>query len=334
MKFSCQGTELSKALRIVGAAVQSRNTIPVLSCVLLEAAGDQVTVTATDLTMRVSAQVPASVIEGGSALVEASVARGLVRAGHAAFELDGDALVFRGASSSARLTTQPVEDFPIAGKDSGFEPIKSSIEDVLECMKFASDEEARYYLRGVCIDADHCVGTDGHRILAIEGGGGSRQIIPKDAAALLSQMKDAQVSLSNHAWRAENDTVVATGQLIDGNFPDWQRIMPAIDATATMQADELASAASAIAPVFSEKVRAMGIQVQDGRISLSAQGGFGKGEATAPASGDMDRVGINGKYLESACAAFSGQEVSLASGRDVFLMSANGRRAVVMGMRA
>lgn len=333
MKFSCNGGELGKALRIACAVAQPRTTYAVLTCVRLDAADGKLAITATSPDTRVTVHLEASVSEAGSALVNANVARGLARAGHAAFETDGTDLVFRGASSSARLQTMPVEDFPVLASAGDFKPIKSPLSDILDCMKFASDEETRYYLRGVCIAPDHCVATDGHRILAIDGGGGENQIIPKEAAAILSTMAGAEIQLSDSMWKATTATVSAYGKLIDAQFPEWTRIMPELPLTINVQADDLADAASAIAPVFSERVRKISVKQQDSALCLSADGGFGSANAQAPASGEIGEVGINGKYLESVCAAFSGESVGMAAGKDILLFAANGRRAVIMGMR-
>jgi DNA polymerase-3 subunit beta len=333
VKFSCNGSDLGKALRIACAVAPPRNQHAALSCVRLDAAGTKLAITATNLDIQVTVQIDVAITEEGSTLVNANVARGLARAGHAAFETDGTDLVFRGASSSARLQTMQVQDFPILASEGDFKPINSPLSDILDCMKFAADEEVRYFLRGVCVAPDHCVATDGHRLIAIEGGGGENQIIPKDAAAILATMPDATVQLSDRMWMAKTDTVTAYGKLIDAQFPDWSRIMPQLSPTMDVQADELADAASALTPVFSEKVRKISIKEQDGAILLSANGNFGTADAHAPASGKLDEVGINGKYLESVCAAFSGASVGMAAGKDILLFAAGNRRAVIMGMR-
>ena len=333
MKFSCNGTELGKALRVACAVAPSRTTFPALSCVRLDAADGKLAITATDFNTQVTARIDASVTDPGSVLVNANVARGLARTGHAAFETDGTDLVFRGASSFARLQTMHVADFPVLASEGDFKPIKSPLVDILDCMKFAADEETRFYLRGVCIAPQHCVATDGHRILAIEGGGGESQIIPKEATAILNTMPDAEIQLSDSMWRAKVDGITAYGKLIDGDFPDWERIMPDLPLSMDVHADELASAATAIAPVFSERERKISVKEQEGALCLSAAGGFGTAEAQAPAKGELDEVGINGRYLESVCVAFSGQSVGVGSGQNILLFAANGRRAVIMGMR-
>jgi len=333
VKLSCNGADLGKALRTACAVAPARTTYPALSCVRLDAADDKLAITATNLDMQVTVKIDASVSQAGSALVNAGVMRGLARSGHAAFELQGDSMIFRGASSSATLATMPVEDFPVLARDGGFEPVDVNVADLLDCMKFCATEEVRYYLRGVCVDEGHLVATDGHQLFTVEGGGGKRQIIPGDAAAVLSAMPNAKLSLSGAMWRATSDGTTAYGKLIDGTFPDWTRIIPRVDAELEIQADDLAGAAKAISPVFDQRVRRIAVSSADCAVRLTAEGGFGAAEATAPATGDDGRASVNGKYLEGICAAFSGQTVKMSFGPDALLFTAGNRRAVVMGMR-
>lgn len=334
MKFSCDGASLSKALRTACSVIKSRNAVPVLECVKIEAQGEQVTVSSTDLDIFVSVDIEASVTEPGVAVAGGSVVRGLVRSGHAAFETEGDVLVFRGASSSARLNTHEPNTFPIFKEAEQANPIKSPVQDILACMAFASDDETRWYICGVCVDESHIVATDGHRCLIIEGGGGQGQIMPRMAEPLLRMIPEADISLGESLWFAETPTVRACGKLIDGTFPDWRSVSPLIDYTATALADEVKSAAASLSPVFSERVRALVIEQDETAMTLSAQGGFGSGRAIVPLLGQIGRCAINGKYLEGVCAAFDGQEVEIGTSNDMLQFRANGRRAVVMGMRA
>lgn len=333
MRFSCSGDDLGKALRVACSAVPGRPTNAALSCVRLDAREDKLAITATNMDVQVTARLEATVDEAGSSLVNANVLRGLARPGPAEFKTDGTDLIFKGDLSSARLQTIPVEDFPTLVSEGDFKPIKSALTDILDCVKFSADDETRYFLRGVCIAPSHCVAIDGHRMVAIEGGGGDNQIIPKEAAAILSTIPDAKILLSEFMWKAKADRITAYGKLVDGVFPDWKQLIPDLTPTMEIEADDLAEAAVAISPVFSERDRRITISEKDGTICLSANGGFGSANARARSTGTLTEVGINGKYLESVCGAFSGHTVHVASDTEILLLKANGRQAVIMGMR-
>lgn len=333
MRFSCDGSALGKALRVASAVTQSRPDSPVMACVRLDAANEKLAITATNRDIQVTVRLDATVLNEGCALVNSNVLRGLARQGNSEFKTDGTDLVFKGPLSSARLQTIPTEDFPTLSSKGDFKEVKSSAADILDCMKFAADEEVRFFLRGVCIGPDHCVATDGHRILAIEGGGGAGQIIPKEAAAVLAAMTEASIQLSDCMWKARTETTTAYGRLIDGIFPEWEHLIPSLTPTLDVQADDLAAAVTAISPVISEKVRKISVCEQNGTLCLSANGGFGAASAKATSTGTLGEVGINGKYLESVCTAFSGRTLGVVSSNEALKFSAGRRRAVVMGMR-
>lgn len=333
MKFSCSGTDLSNALKSACAVVKSRNTVPVLECVHVEASEGVLKISASDLDTYVTIKVEADVVESGAALINAKVAKGLIRNGRVTFETDGNALVFQGPSSSARLVTLPVDQFPSLSTEQDAKPTKASVQDILDCMNFAANEELKYYLRGVCVCENHCVGLDGHQVLTVEGGGGDRQIIPREVAALLATIPDATISLSKNMWHAQSGNVSAHGKIIDGVYPDWERVVSHPPTTVTMKADDLRSASAAISPVFSEKVRRLSIEVVDGQVKLSAHGEFGEGQALADCDGSLEPMRINGKYLSDVCAAFSGREISISGTTDRLTILCEGRQATIMGMR-
>ena len=325
------------ALKAAFAAAPKRETMPVLSHVRLQASDAGITIAATDLEARVVARLAGEVRAGGTALVHAARPQSLLRGGRAELVLEDKVVVLTGDALSARLATLPAGDFPPDPDDAGFEPLDISADDILDCASFVSTEEARHYLCGVCVDGEHTVATDGHRAIAIEGGGGARQIVPGKMLPLLAQLDAPQLALRERAWRAAAGPITVTGQLIDGTFPDWQRVMPRIETTAVVDPDKLKAAADAVSGLASDRSRAMRIEIAEGRATVTVRNGETNEEASASfaAEGDLRLVGVNGKYLLSACAAFAGAPMRMGqSGEsDPIFFAAGRRRVCVMPMR-
>ena len=325
------------ALKAVFAAVPKRETIPVLTHVRIAATDAGIEITGTDLKARVTAQLTGEVRAGGTAVLHGERLRSFLRGGRAELALADGAVTVETGSVRARLATLPAADFP-PGADAGEIPdAEVSAADVLDCLPFVSTEEGRHYLNGVCADDEHVVATDGHRAMAIAGGGGARQILPRVQLPLLAQLDAPKLGLGDRAWRAVSGPVTVIGQLIEATYPDWQRVMPRIETTAEVDPDALKAAFDAVAGLASDRSRAARIEIAEGQGTVAVVNGDTNEEATATfaAEGDLKLVGLNRRYLGSLCAAFSGAPVRLGQGGtgDPVLFEAGRRRACVMPFR-
>ena len=337
MKIALDLAASKDALKAAFAAAPKRETIPVLSHVRITASDAGIEIAATDLKVRVEARLTGEVREGGTAVIHAERLKSLLRGNWAELALADKVVTLETDALKARLSTLPAQDFP-AGADHGeIEDLDISADDVADCLPFASGEEARHYLMGVCVDEGHTVATDGHRCIAIAGGGGARQIIPAPMIGLLAHLDAPKLGLGERAWRARAGEVTLVGQLIDGTYPDWPRVMPRVETTAEVDPDALKAAADAVAGISTDRSRATRLAIASGHGTVTVRHADTNEEATATfvAEGDLRLVGINGKYLASACAAFAGAPMRLGQGNegDPILFEAGRRRVCVMPFR-
>lgn len=234
MKLVTKAGNLHSALRIVGNVIEPRNSIPILGCVLI----DGNTVRGTDLDMEITATFPVASSSGAIAIDYRSLAR-LVGNIHAdeTITIDGGnegvGLTFEGGLYS--LHTLPASDFPeIDAVKMKPQAVGDKFSDALRFVShFVSDEETRYYLNGVCLEGDLAVATNGHVLgsvstgLTVEG----RPIIPRLAVDAINRIgRPKTVAINGDICRAEFvfDGVKLHTKLIDGTFPEWQRVVPAI----------------------------------------------------------------------------------------------------------
>ncbi len=196
MKLSMERSALLRAMSRAQSVVERRNTIPILSNVLIEAEGDQVSFRATDLDIEVIDRAPAMVSRAGATTVPAhtlhEIARKLPDGSMVELNDDGIAgrLDVRAGRSHFSLATLPREDFPImasAEYQTNFSCPAPTLRRLFDKAKFAiSTEETRYYLNGVYMHAAkgpdgpvlRCVATDGHRLARIDAA------LPEGAADL------------------------------------------------------------------------------------------------------------------------------------------------------
>ena len=178
MEFTIERAELSRLLKHAVRAVESRNTIAILSMVKL-AAADKLTVTATDLDVIATATGAAEVATPGAICVEAKLLADIANKAGAELvnvKLDGDMLIVKAGRSRFKLQTLPASDFPDGGKADYDAEFECDLAALFGAVDFAiSNEETRYYLNGVYLTGAEAgliaVATDGHRIAEITDDG-------------------------------------------------------------------------------------------------------------------------------------------------------------------
>ena len=255
MKLSMERSALLRAMSRAQSVVERRNTIPILSNVLIEAEGDQVSFRATDLDIEVIDRANAMVGRAGATTVPAHVLHEIVRKlpDGAMVELADDGLAGRldvkAGRSHFSLATLPREDFPVmasAEYQTSFACAAATLRRLFDKAKFAiSTEETRYYLNGVYMHAANgpdgpvlrCVATDGHRLARIDAplpeGAADLPgvIVPRKTVGELRKLLDDDdmtiaVSVSETKVRFATPDVTLTSKVIDGTFPDYARVIP------------------------------------------------------------------------------------------------------------
>jgi DNA polymerase III subunit beta len=339
MRLLIEKSALLKALQHVTSVVERRNTIPILANVSLRAEGNSLHFKATDLDIEVTESAPAEVVTPGSTTAPAHTLHDIVRKlpDGAQIELsrqgdDGRMSLTAGASRFL-LACLPADDFPdlgLSGMSHHFEIPAYDLGKLIEKTRFAiSTEETRYYLNGIYLHASEtpdgprlrAVATDGHRLarmdVALPGGGQGIPgvIVPRktvsEIAKLIADYNEAViVDLSPNKIRFTAGNVVLTSKLIDGTFPDYQRVIPQNN-DKLLQADNASfkEAVDRVSTLSSEKGRAVKLNISNGKVVLSVnnpESGSATEELPAEYRGEPMEIGFNARYLMDIAAQFEG----------------------------
>ncbi len=341
MRATLERSTLLSSLNHVHRVVERRTTIPILSNVLLRADGDELHLKATDLDLEISEKTAAVVEQAGASTVPAHMFYDIVRKLPEGAEVmiatdaDGAAMTLSSGRSRFKLQALPDTDFPdiTAGEFShSFALPATELKTLIDRTQFAiSTEETRYYLNGIYLHAVEddgnamlrAVATDGHRlaraqIAAPDGCEGMPGIIlPRKAVGEIQRLVEdpdgsVQVELSDAKIRLTIGTVVVTSKLIDGTFPDYDRVIPSgNDRELVMDRASFASAVDRVSTVSSERGRAVKLALSEGQIVLSVNspdsGSATEELAVGYQSEDME-IGFNSRYLLDISNQLSGDD--------------------------
>lgn len=355
MKVTIERNALLKTLNHVQSVVERRNTIPILSNVLVEASNGQLKLTATDLDIEIIESTPAQIDEAGGTTLSAHLLYDIVRklpdgaqAELEKTEEDGQFSLYSGRSRF-HLQSLPADDFPnlTAGTMThGFSMEAADLKRMLEKTRFAiSTEETRYYLNGIYLhEAEtedgtglRAVATDGHRLARIdmklpEGAAGMPGIIiPRKSVLELHKLLEdpegiVEISLSDSKIRFVINGIILTSKLIDGAFPDYQRVIPSQnDKLMELDADIFSQAVDRVATVSSEKGRAVKLAISPGKLILSVNNpdsGSAMEEIAVSYDDEPLEVGFNARYLADITS-------QIESGQAVFKLADSGAPALV-----
>ncbi|CAD5284529.1 DNA polymerase III, beta subunit [Bosea sp. 62] len=344
MKVTVERSTLLKSLGHVHRVVERRNTIPILSNLLLRGSEDGLKLKATDLDIEVVETVPADVVEPGATTVPAHTLYDIVRklpdGSQVSLEITGETgqMVLRSGRSRFTLQTLPESDFPdiTAGEMAHrFVLPAGEFKRLIDKTQFAiSTEETRYYLNGIylhAIDVDgrpvlRAVATDGHRLARVDTAapqgslGMPGVIVPRKAVAEIQKLledgeSEVQIELSATKIRVATAEVVLTSKLIDGTFPDYQRVIPSgNDKLLTVDRGDFAASVDRVSTISSERGRAVKLSMADGRMTLSVTNPD-SGSATEEIEVDYDAgpldIGFNARYLMDIAAQLDGDTALL-----------------------
>ena len=247
MTFQCEIKAISEATKIASAAT-GRKSIPVLEHLLLEWGEGRITATGTDLDQRISAWRDAACTEAGAAVVRADMlakwlatcpAGGLI---HGVYINDGLRLTC--GRSWANLPSLPVTDFPMVTREKGQE-IVGGCDAFASCLPFAEKPgAARFYLQGVNFTSNMAMASDGHYARNVACGyDGPPVIIPHFALpAVRNAGAGGRLFASRLGWSVEAEGMAASGRVIDGDWPEWSRLLGRVTWTGEADADGLLGA--------------------------------------------------------------------------------------------
>lgn len=347
MKATIERATLLRCLSHVQSVVERRNTIPILSNVLIDAdAGGSVRVMATDLDLQVvETMSAASVDQPGAITVSAhllfDIARKLPEGSQVSLTTNDNRLEVKAGRSNFKLPTLPRDDFPVIVEGdlpTSFELPARLLAELIDRTRFAiSTEETRYYLNGIFLhvtDEDEpllkAAATDGHRLARFtlprpEGAAGMPDVIvPRKAVGelrkLLEEALDGNVLVDLSASKIRftlggEGGVVLTSKLIDGTFPDYSRVIPtANDKLLKVDPKLFYSGVDRVATIATEKTRAVKIGLDNDRVTLSVtspDNGTAAEELMAEYKAEGLEIGFNANYLKDILGQIDSDTVEL-----------------------
>lgn len=330
MKLVIERAVLLKALSPIQSVVERRGTIPILANVKLDATKGGLALTATDMDIAIVEKVPAEVSEAGATTVPAhmfyEIVRKLPDGSNVQLSQTGkdSKLTITAGQSKFSLAALPVDDFPVMAEGDlahSFVITAAECKALLEKTRFAiSTEETRYYLNGVYLHAANnqgaavlrAVATDGHRLARMEVGlpeGAENMpgvIIPRKTVGELYKLVEeggdkVEVALSESKIRFAAGNAVLVSKLIDGTFPDYERVIPTgNDKVMEVEGKLFSNAVDRVAVITSEKSRGIKLAVSGSKLMLSASSseqGTASEELSVSYGADAVEIGFNSRYL-------------------------------------
>ncbi len=339
MKFSMERAEIMAALGHVQNVVERRNTIPILSNVLMSASGDGVTFVATDLDIEVSEKAKADISEQGDVTAPAHMLYDIIRklpdGSEIALEVNTDGLLeVRAGRSQFNLPLLPAGDFPKMAKDdfdSEFTLGAVELARLIDKTRFAiSTEETRYYLNGIYLhiadDKLRAVATDGHRLALADIQSPAKAksmpgiIIPRKTIAELRRLIDGlteaiEISVSEAKIRFKIGDLVLTSKLIDGTFPDYDRVIPK-DGDKKMIVDNavFAAAVDRVSTISAEKSRSIKLTLSGDNLTLAVSNpehGNAREDLMVEYGQEDLEIGFNAKYLLDVSSQIEAKDIEL-----------------------
>ena len=369
MKATIERATLLKSLSHVQSVVERRNTIPILSNVLIDASQDgSIRLMATDLDLQVAESIQATVATPGATTGSAhtlfDIVRKLPEGSQVVLTAAEGKLTVVAGRARFQLGTLPRDDFPMIAEGelpTTFELPAETLKQIIDKTRFAiSTEETRYYLNGIFMHvADDptpvlkAAATDGHRLARVtvarpDGAEGMPDIIvPRKCVAevrkLLDEAEgDVEVTLSASKIRLTIGQATLTSKLIDGTFPDYSRVIPtANDKLLRIDPKSFAEGVDRVAAIASEKTRAVKLAIDRDKVTLSVtspENGTAAEEVPADYASPGIEVGFNARYLLDILNEIEGDmvEVHLADAAAPTLLRENDKAPalyVLMPMR-
>jgi DNA polymerase III subunit beta len=343
MKATIERATLLKSLGHVQSVVERRNTIPILSNVLIEASENgAIKLTATDLDLQIVETIAGDVETAGSTTVSAhtlfEIARKLPDGSQVQLNAADGRMAVNAGRARFSLATLPRDDFPMIAEGelpTSFELPAPSLIQIIDKTRFAiSTEETRYYLNGIFLhvtdDGDpmlKAAATDGHRLARVtlprpEGAAGMPDVIvPRKCVAELRKLLDEsgdnaiQIDLSASKVRFTFDNAVLTSKLIDGTFPDYSRVIPTgNDKLLKIDPKSFSEGVDRVATIATEKTRAVKMALDKDKITLSVtspENGTAAEEVPGDYKSDGFEIGFNARYLLDILGEIEGDTVEL-----------------------
>ena len=342
MKFSASRDTLLKSLNLVAGVVERRQTLPILANVLMVLDGDRLSLTGTDLEVELvgRVQLPAAG-DAGEVTVPArkltDICKSLPEGSDISFSVTEGKATVKSGRSRFTLSTLPAREFPNVEDSMGTHQLtlkQGQLKRLIDRTGFAmAQQDVRYYLNGMLWELDskqlRVVATDGHRLamctlpekLKVKGDGAAQVILPRKgvlelARLLMDDEGDIEIVIGSNHIRAMTQDFTFTSKLVDGKFPDYQRVLPrSPDKVLLGSRLELRQAFTRTAILSNEKYRGVRLKLAENSLDILANNPEQEeAEETVPVdySGDSLEIGFNVSYLLDVLGVLSGEKIKLS----------------------
>ena len=343
MKFKISRSIFFKTLSHLQGIVDKKNSLPILSNILIEAKDNSLILSSTDMDISIIEKINCSVTENGATTINSQILYDIVRKIDEDNEIEiisnnGKLLTLRSNGSRFSLACLPKEDYPIIEQDnSGVDIILNSkiLFKLIDKTKFAiSNEETRYFLNGLYFNITNeankkivtLVGTDGHRLAKfsheIEGeiDQVSGVIIPKktiyELSKLLSEIDgDVKISISSNKIVFKIEDIIFISKLIDGSFPDYKRVIPTDNTNILkINRDKLLSAVDRVSTIANEKSPVIKFKLLENILNLNTinnESSSASEDLTISYKGEEIEIGFNSKYIMDIVNNLDDTEISI-----------------------
>lgn len=340
MKFSASRETILKPLHAVIGVVERRQTMPILSNVLLVVGDGKLMVTATDLEVELLASAEVDVESEGEITVPGrklhDIFKALPNDARVDFSVSGDRATLKAGRSRFILSTLRAADFPIVDEISARQTLRldrQKFRHVLEQTQFSmAQQDVRYYLNGLLFETEdktfRAVATDGHRLALAElqmsepAERNEQVIVPRKGVLELQRLLDGdggvELTLGVNHVRAQIDSIRFTSKLIDGKFPDYERVLPAKPQN-IVKADRqlLRNALERAAILSNEKYRGVRLVLAENTVTIQANNPEqeeAEESLEVEYSGESMEIGFNVNYLLDALRAVGEDQVEVGLG--------------------
>ncbi len=367
MKFIVSRDALLKPLQNVSGVVERRHTLPILSNILLSIENNTLRLTATDLEVELVAIVNLeSVEEAGETTIPArkllDICKTLSNENVLNIEVKDNKATIKSSRSRFTLSTLPASDFPSLEEGLGtteFRINTSKFKHLIDSTSFAmAQQDVRYYLNGMLIESNtgslKAIATDGHRLALCEENCEvgdlaltNQVIVPRKGILELSRLfeedEEIIVIIGSHHIKVSGSIITFTSKLVDGKFPDYNRVLPKMSENImTCNRELLKQALSRTAILSNEKYRGIRLQFSKNNLALYANNPEqeeAEERVDVEYSGAEMEVGFNVAYLIDVLSVLKEERVSMSladSNSSVLIngLDSNNKSAyVVMPMR-
>ncbi len=364
MKLTAPREEILAPLQSVIGVVERRQTMPVLSNVLVAARNNRLSLTGTDLEVELVCTRDLQVQQAGEITVPGrkflDILKALPDGVEVTISTDGDRLVIKAGRSRFTLATLPAAEFPLVDEINAQQTLKlphAEFRRLIDKTHFSmAQQDVRYYLNGMLLEAEgkqlRAVATDGHRLAlcetSMEIASRSKQqvIIPRKGVLELQRILGAEgeieVAIGTNHIRAQIGGIRFTSKLVDGRFPEYGRVIPA-NASRIIDADRdiLRHSLQRTAILSNEKYRGIRLNIKPGILTLQAHNPEqeeAEDQIEVGYEGEEIEIGFNVNYLLDALAAIDTDRVQIGltdSNSSCLIMApgSSAARYVVMPMR-